>query len=148
MTALRLVTSRRFVRCLNRCGSDPIEVRDRPQNFAAMSEQNAEVLEILLRQIADDREVNGVVGEALGVLGQAELFEPVRDLLHRDSASYSPPLIVGLLHLQPAKEWHHVHPPIGGQHGCACPSVRCPSWLRGGHPAMSPRCPNYPQKRS
>ena len=49
-----------------------------------MPQQNAELLEILLCQIADDREVNGVVGEALGVLGQAELFEPVRDLLHRD----------------------------------------------------------------
>src|SRR5262245_29998043 len=53
-----------------------------------MPQQNTEVLEILLRQIADDREVNGVVREALGVLGQAELFEPVRDLLHRDSASF------------------------------------------------------------
>jgi hypothetical protein len=38
----------------------------------------------LLCQIADDREVNGVVREALGVFGQAELFEPVRDLLHRN----------------------------------------------------------------
>jgi len=28
-----------------------------------MSQQNAEVLEVLLRQIADDREVNGVVDE-------------------------------------------------------------------------------------
>src|SRR6478672_4391532 len=58
--------------------------RDRALNFAAMPQQNAEVLEILLCKIADDREVNGVVGEALGVFGQAELFEPVRDLLHRN----------------------------------------------------------------
>ena len=53
-----------------------------------MAQQNAEVLEILLCQIADDREVNGVVGEALGVLGQAELFEPVCDLLHRNASAW------------------------------------------------------------
>ena len=84
MTALGLVTQHRFGRCFNGCESDPIELRDRAQNFAAMPQQNAEVFEVLLRQIADDGEVNGVVGEALGVLGQAELFEPVRDLLHRN----------------------------------------------------------------
>ena len=71
-----------------------VMICDRSQNFAAMPQQNPEVLEILLRQIADDREVNGVVGEALGVLGQAEPFEPVRDLLHRNSASFR----VGLPH--------------------------------------------------
>ena len=37
-----------------------------------MPKQNAEVFEVLLRQIADDREVNGVVGEPLGVLTQAD----------------------------------------------------------------------------
>jgi len=58
-------------------------ISDVSQNFAAMPQQNAEVFKILLCQIADDREVNGVLGEALGVLGQAELFEPARDLLHR-----------------------------------------------------------------
>src|SRR5262245_55081869 len=121
MAALRLVTSRWFGRCLIRCRSDLIEVRDRPQKFAAMPQQNTKVLEILLRQIADDREVNGVVREALGVLGQAELFEPVRDLLHRASASSR----VGLLYVQPAREWHDIHPPIGGS-TCACPSARCP----------------------
>jgi hypothetical protein len=34
--------------------------------------QDAEVLEVLLRKIADDREVNGVLAEALGVLSQAD----------------------------------------------------------------------------
>src|SRR5262249_52162206 len=32
--------------------------RDRAQNLPAMPKQNAEILEVLLRQIADDREVN------------------------------------------------------------------------------------------
>jgi len=31
-----------------------------------------EILEVLLRQIADDREVDGVVGEALGLLTQSD----------------------------------------------------------------------------
>jgi hypothetical protein len=33
-----------------------------------MPQQDAEVLEVLLRQIADDGEVNRIVGEALGIL--------------------------------------------------------------------------------
>ena len=138
MTALRLVTLRRFGRCLNGCRSERVEIRDRPQNFAAMPEQNTEVLEILLRQIADDREVNGVVGEALGVLGQAELFEPVHDLLHRGSAAFR----VGLLYVQPAREWHYVHPPIGGsRHGAPAPRPD----VRLSHLAMSVQCSVYPK---
>jgi len=35
-------------------------------------QQDAEFLEVLLRKIADDREVNGVLGEALGVLTQTD----------------------------------------------------------------------------
>ena len=46
----------------------PLELRDRAQNPAAMPKQNAEILEVLLRQIADDREVNAVVGEPSGVI--------------------------------------------------------------------------------
>jgi len=63
---------RRFGRCFSRCRSDAIELRDRAQNPAAMPKQNSEILEVLLRQIADDREVNAVVGERLGVLTQAD----------------------------------------------------------------------------
>src|SRR5262249_45901386 len=36
--------------------SDPIELGDGAQNPAAMPQQNAEILEVLLRQITDDRE--------------------------------------------------------------------------------------------
>ena len=84
MTALGLATQHPFGGCFNRRRTDTIKLCDRAQNFAAMPQQNAELPEILLCQIADDREVDGVVGEALGVLSQAELFKPVRDLLHRD----------------------------------------------------------------
>src|SRR5262245_14741103 len=88
-----------------------------------MPQQNTQVLEILLCQIADDREVNGVGGEALGVLGQAELFEPVRDLLHRDSASYwipppesvTTPSACQRVAPRPSPNW--------GLARCACPSM-------------------------
>jgi len=63
VTALGLATQHRFGGCFNRSRSDSIKLRDRAQNYAAMPQQNAEVLEILLCQIADDREVNGVVDE-------------------------------------------------------------------------------------
>ena len=39
-----------------------------------MPQQNAEILEIFLCQIADDREVNGVLGELLGVLSHRSML--------------------------------------------------------------------------
>jgi hypothetical protein len=36
----------------------------------------------LVRQITDDREVNGVVGEALGVLTQADRCQPLGKAFH------------------------------------------------------------------
>ena len=62
---------------------DPRAARLRVE-VAAMPLQNAEIFEILLCQIADDREVDSVIGEASGIFGQTELSEPVRDLLHHD----------------------------------------------------------------
>jgi len=68
MAAFGPLTQHRFGRCFSRCRSDPIKLRDRAPNLAAMPQQNAQVLEVLLRQIAQDRQVNGVISEALGVL--------------------------------------------------------------------------------
>ena len=82
MTAFGVDTQHRFGRCFSRCRSDPIELRDCAQNLAAMPQQNAEVFEVLLCQIADDRKVDGVVGEALGVLSQADRCEPLGDASH------------------------------------------------------------------
>jgi hypothetical protein len=48
-----------------------------------MPEQNADVLEILIGQMAECRDIDPVLGKALGVLGHAELSEPIRNLLHR-----------------------------------------------------------------
>jgi hypothetical protein len=37
-----------------------------------------EFFEVLIGQVTQDREIDIVLGKALGVLGHAELFEPVR----------------------------------------------------------------------
>ena len=51
--------------------------------FRRCPSENAEVLEVLIGQIAEDRDIDVVLGKALRVLGHAERFEPVRNLLHR-----------------------------------------------------------------
>ena len=47
-----------------------------------MPKQDADFLEVLIGQMGECRKANSVFDKALGILGQAELFEPVRDLLH------------------------------------------------------------------
>src|SRR5215813_321184 len=51
-----------------------------------MPKGDADVFEILVGQIAKYRDINPVLGKGLGVLGHAELFEPVRNLLHRGAS--------------------------------------------------------------
>ena len=63
--------------------------RQWPQHFPPVPERNAEVLEVLISQIAEDRDIDIVLGKSLRVLGHAELFEPVRNLLHGGTASGS-----------------------------------------------------------
>jgi hypothetical protein len=48
-----------------------------------MPEQDANVLEVLIGEMAERSDTNPVFSKALGVLGHAELFEPVSNLLHR-----------------------------------------------------------------
>ena len=48
-----------------------------------MTECDADVLQILVSQIAENAGINIVIGKTQGVLGHAELFEPVRNWLHR-----------------------------------------------------------------
>src|SRR5262249_42332371 len=66
--------------------SSGIKLRDRTQHFAAMPKRNAKVLEVLLGQMSDNRELNGVVGERLVAL-------PIDGVLHHTrsagSAHYS-----------------------------------------------------------
>jgi hypothetical protein len=47
-----------------------------------MPKQDADFLEVLIGQVGECRKANPVFDKALGILGQAELFEPVRDLLY------------------------------------------------------------------
>jgi hypothetical protein len=44
---------------------------------------DTELFQVLVCQIAEDREIDIVVSKALGVLGQSEFFEPISNLLHR-----------------------------------------------------------------
>ena len=44
-----------------------------------MTKQDADVLEVLIGQMAERRDINAVLSKALRVLGHAELFEPVRN---------------------------------------------------------------------
>src|SRR5580693_1367793 len=59
----------------------------RAQYFAPMSERDAEVFQVLIGQVGENSEIYVVLGKALSVLGHAELFEPVRNLLHRGSST-------------------------------------------------------------
>ena len=52
-----------------------------------MAKQDAEFFQVLIGQIGKNGQVNRVIGKTLRILGHAELFEPVRDLLHRGPAS-------------------------------------------------------------
>jgi hypothetical protein len=48
-----------------------------------VSEDNTEVLQILIRQIGEDAEIDSILSETLRVLGHAKFFEPIGNLLHR-----------------------------------------------------------------
>src|SRR4029079_13045874 len=62
---------------------DVAEIADRMPHFQPVAERNAKVFEMLVGQVGENGHVNVVLGKPLRVLGHAELFEPVRNLLHR-----------------------------------------------------------------
>ena len=77
--ALRFHHSDRF-RC---CRSRASKLADGREHFPPMPERDTEFFEVLIGQVGQDRGVDVVLGKALGVLGHAELFEPVGNLVHR-----------------------------------------------------------------
>jgi hypothetical protein len=50
------------------------EFADRAQYFAAITEQDPQLLQVLIREVRKDAEVNAIFDETLSVLGHAELF--------------------------------------------------------------------------
>jgi hypothetical protein len=47
-----------------------------------MPDGHAKSIEVLVRQLAENLDIDVVLGKALRVLGHAEFFEPFRNLLH------------------------------------------------------------------
>jgi hypothetical protein len=62
-----------------RCG----KLLDSSKHYPPMSEQHTDVFEVLIGQMAECCKTNAVFSKTLGVIGHAELLEPVRNLLHR-----------------------------------------------------------------
>jgi hypothetical protein len=74
---LRFRSDGRFKRCL---GNDGMLTNSR-EHFPSMPERYADVLEVLIAQMAEYGNIDLILGKALGVLPETELFEPVRNLL-------------------------------------------------------------------
>src|SRR5262245_66135547 len=87
MTALGSVLRRRFSCSFGWCESGPPKFRDGAQHLAAMPQQNAEILEVLLCQVAEDRKINGVIGPSEYVQRFADNaidLSGLRDLTEQD----------------------------------------------------------------
>jgi hypothetical protein len=56
---------------------------NRAQQPTPMTERSANLFEVLICQILHDHKANVVLGKSLRVLPEAELLQPVSDLLHR-----------------------------------------------------------------
>jgi hypothetical protein len=60
--------------------------RNRCQHLAPMAKKNPDVLEVLISQMGKNRDIDAFIGKGFSVLGHAKPFEPVRNLLHLQSA--------------------------------------------------------------
>jgi hypothetical protein len=69
-------------RCDRRRHRGVAQFGDGREYFPAMPERDADVLEILIRQKAEYRDINFILGKALRVLPETKLSKPVRNLLH------------------------------------------------------------------
>ena len=47
-----------------------------------MAKKDPDVHKVLISQMGENRDIDAVIGKGFRVLGHAELFEPVRNLLH------------------------------------------------------------------
>ena len=48
-----------------------------------MPKQDADIFEVLISEVGERLNFDPVLGKALRILGHAEFFEPIRNLLHR-----------------------------------------------------------------
>ena len=66
--------------------SSACKLGNRRLHFPPVTQRNAKLFEVLIGQVTEDRGIDVARGKALRVLGHAELFEPVPDLLHCGAA--------------------------------------------------------------
>ena len=59
---------------------DRDELPDRAQHFPAVAEDDAEFLQVLVGKLGKHRDIDAILGEAPGIIGHAEPFEPIRDI--------------------------------------------------------------------
>ena len=73
-------------RCRSRNGDcrcallNGFEIGNRAQQLAAMAEQDAQLLQILIRQIGEDAEIDRIIAKRLRVLLQTDPAEPTVDV--------------------------------------------------------------------
>src|SRR5262245_59700618 len=87
LPALGNVRRSRCYRWLSRNGSrgHVFEMGNRTQELSAMPERcHADLIEVLIGQVAKNAEINIVDSTAPNMFGHTELCEPVRSLLHRN----------------------------------------------------------------
>src|SRR5215831_4863987 len=119
-------------------GGRPHIFTDCRENLSPVPELNTDFPEVLICEMAENGNVNLVLGKALSVLPEAELFEPVRNPLHRNSADF--PLAStpagGSVHILLAKDCTrsrvgaHV---VQWSSADIATSTRCPLWVKSGH---------------
>src|SRR5262249_26958060 len=103
-------------------------------------ERNIDVLEVLIGQIREYRNIDFAIGKAFHVLGHTEVLEPVLNVLHRAPGSYlqpatarSLPVLAEIEETRPSRRrTHRTHRIVAS----SVPSYR-PFWVRFNSPPMS-----------
>ena len=78
-----VLTTRSSLRRVRRSRNGNAKVAERGKHFHPVPKRNSEIFKVLIGQLRKNRKINTVLGKAPGVLGHAELLEPVRNVLHR-----------------------------------------------------------------
>src|SRR5215510_10202327 len=136
-------------------GGRPHIFTDCRENLPPVPEWNTDFPEVLICEMAENGNVNLVLGKALSVLPETEPFEPVRNLLHRRPST---DLTLSVLdrHVVAARQdripWARVGAPISNKarsgvvHGSGRRKARqCPLWVKSRHMRCNRPCPLYPQ---